>query len=140
MSARITSKYTRLTLPSILLLQVTLGGDAFLHAEWASGAEMMENKKDSRMSCSEHKVVGAWIGSSRRIVRIEADVRGSARRRPQHFESNALQNVTLCSNLEASGVRFSADAASLNCAIRLLCRAAPSRPLAHRSALDDAIN
>jgi hypothetical protein len=28
------------------LLQITLGGDAFLHAEWASGAEMMENQKD----------------------------------------------------------------------------------------------
>jgi len=52
-------------------LQVTLGGDALLHAEWASGAEMMENQKDYRMSYCEHKVVEGLDRSSRRTVELD---------------------------------------------------------------------
>ena len=94
--------YTSAELRSICLLQITLGGDAFLHAEGASGAERRNARKIQKVYAEDEV---AWrhrlAPSSRRLVRMEVNVLRPTKKKnlkaSGHSKMNELQNLILCS-------------------------------------------
>ena len=96
-------------------MQITLGDDAFLHAEWASGAEMMENAERTRKCYAGHQLVGGLDRSSRRVVQIGADVRGPAKEetsKPADILNRTGYKMRPCAQPRGPGARLRAVAST----------------------------